>query len=473
MTPEDPFASDASDIPAALAERIAAIALAPGCYLFKDASARVLYVGKAKSLRKRVASYFQRTATHGRRTQRLVEEVVDIETVPTDSEVEALLLENALIKELQPRYNVLLKDDKTYPLLAITREEFPRVFITRDRDLPRTDFVGPFVSKIELNRAYHFLQRVFRFRVCDLDLQSGDPKRRSFRPCLNFHIKRCSAPCTERIDATAYQADIRALRAFVGGRGKVPVVAELTERMQGCAKQLRFEDAARLRDQLQAIAGLVRRGRLRDYDEPAAPTVDVHAGLESLREHLGLAQAPRTIEGFDIAHLGGSHVVAALVQFVGGVPNKDGYRRFRVRGEQGDHQPGNDDFAAMREVVGRRYQRLAAEGAPLPDLVLIDGGAGQVRMAVEACQTAGVSLACLVGLAKREERIVRPDGTELSLSRRDAGLKLLQYVRDEAHRFCRRYFHLLQRKALREGQEETKRLRRRSHPLRHAPRAPS
>jgi excinuclease ABC subunit C len=473
MAPEDPFASDASAIPAALVERIAAIALTPGCYLFKDASARVIYVGKAKSLRKRVASYFQRTAVHGRRTLRMLEEVVDIETVPTDSEVEALLLENALIKELQPRFNVLLKDDKTYPLLAISREEFPRVFITRERGLPRTDYVGPFVSRIDLNRAYHFLQRVFRFRVCDLDIRSGDPKRRTFRPCLNFHIKRCSAPCTERIDAEAYQADIRALRAFVGGRGKQPVVEELTTRMKDSAQDLRFEDAARLRDQLQAIAGLVRRGRLRDYDEPAAPTVDVHAGLEALREHLGLAHPPRTIEGFDIAHLGGSHVVAALVQFVGGVPNKDGYRRFRVRGEHGDADPGNDDYAAMREVVGRRYLRLLAEGTALPDLVLIDGGAGQVRMAVEACREAGVSLTCLVGLAKREERIVRPDGTELALSRRDAGLKLLQYVRDEAHRFCRRYFHLLQRKALREGLEETKRLRRRSHPLRHAPRTPS
>ncbi|MBA3709257.1 MAG: hypothetical protein H0W83_10615, partial [Planctomycetes bacterium] len=151
---------------------------------------------------------------------------------------------------------------------------------------------------------------------------------------------------------------------------------------------------------------------------------------------------------FDIAHLGGDHVVASLVQFTGGVPNKDGYRRFRVRGPDGDNDPGNNDFAAMREVVGRRYRRLIDEGTPLPDLVLIDGGHGQVRMAVEALEEAGVLLPCIIGLAKREETIIRADGAEVVVSRRDQGLKLLMYVRDEAHRFCRRYFHLLQRKAL-------------------------
>jgi excinuclease ABC subunit C len=451
----------------ALAERIAAIGDSPGCYLYKDASGRVIYVGKAKSLRKRVASYFQRGFGHPARTLRLVQEVVDIETIATDSEVEALLLENSLIKELQPRFNVKLKDGKSYPLLAVTREPFPRVFITRDRDLPETDYYGPFVSAIELNRAYHFLQRVFRFRVCDLDIREDDPVRRSFRPCLNFHIKRCSAPCTTRVGAAEYGEDIRAMRAFVTGRGKQPVVEGLTARMKQASSELRFEDAARLRDQLQSIDRLKRRGRLRDYDEATAPTVDLHTGMQRLQEALGLDQPPRVIEGFDVAHLQGEHVVASLVQFVSGCPHKDGYRRFRVRGPEGDSDPGNNDFAAMREVVGRRYRRLMDEGTPLPDLVLIDGGAGQVAMAAAACQELGVKLPALVGLAKQEETIVRSDGTELRLSRRDQGLKLLQYVRDEAHRFCRRYFHLLQRKALDRPavDEPRKRLRGRARPL--------
>jgi excinuclease ABC subunit C len=440
----------------ALVDKIAAVPDTPGCYLYKDATGRVIYVGKAKNLRKRVASYFQRALGHPARTLRLVQEVVDIETLGTDSEVEALLLENSLIKDLQPRYNVKLKDDKSYPLLAVTREEFPRVFVTRDAALSAVDYYGPFVSAIELNRAYHFLQRVFRFRVCDLDIHEGDPVRRSFRPCLNFHIKRCSAPCTTRVGSAEYAEDIRALRAFVGGKGKQPVLDALAERMKLAAAQLRFEDAARYRDQIQTIDRLKKRGRLRDYDEPTAPTVDIHAGMERLRETLGLPAPPRVIEGFDIAHLHGEHVVASLVQFTGGVPNKDGYRRFRVRGPAGDNDPGNNDFAAMREVVGRRYRRLLDEGATLPDLVVIDGGHGQVRMAVQALEEAGVLLPCIVGLAKRAETIIRADGAEVVVSRRDQGLKLLMYVRDEAHRFCRRYFHLLQRKAL-ERPPESKR----------------
>ncbi|MBA2480942.1 MAG: excinuclease ABC subunit UvrC [Planctomycetes bacterium] len=451
----------------ALYDKIPLLPDSPGCYLYKDASGRVIYVGKAKNLRKRVASYFQRAVGHPMRTLRLVQEVVDIETLGTDSEVEALLLENSLIKDLQPRYNIKLKDDKSYPLLAVTREEFPRVFITRDAGLPAVDYYGPFVSAIELNRAYHFLQRVFRFRVCDLDIHEDDPVRKSFRPCLNFHIKRCSAPCTTRVGKAEYAEDIRALRAFVGGRGKQPVLDGLTKRMQAAAGELRFEDAARYRDQIQTIDRLKKRGRLRDYDEPTAPTVDIHTGMERLQAVLGLAGPPRVIEGFDIAHLQGEYVVASLVQFSGGVPNKDGYRRFRVRGPDGDNDPGNNDFAAMREVVGRRYRRLLDEGLALPDLVVIDGGHGQVRMAVQALEEVGVLLPCIVGLAKRAETIIRADGAEVVVSKRDQGLKLLMYVRDEAHRFCRRYFHLLQRKALEEPAltKLGKNLRRRSRSL--------
>ena len=436
------------EIPVDLAEAVRALPETPGCYLYKDATGTVIYVGKAKNLRRRVASYFQRDDAHPMRTQRLVLEISSVDHVLADSEVEALLLENALIKDLQPRFNVKLKDGKTYPLLAITREEFPRVFVTRESTLAGVDFIGPFISARDLNRAYHFLQRVFRFRNCDLDIHEDDPGRRNFSPCLNLHLKRCSAPCTLRINAADYQSDIRALRAFVGGRGKGPVIDELKTRMRAAAGKLEFEDAARYRDQLQAIERLKSRGRLRDWDEPAAPTIDQHAGLLSLQKHLGLSAPPKVIEGFDIAHLAGQHVVAGLVQFVAGIPNKDAYRRFRIHGAAGDDNPGNNDFAAMREVVGRRYRRLVDEGRPLPDLVLIDGGHGQVQMARAAAEGSGIVLPAMVGLAKRDEIIVRTDGTTVTPGRRDPGLKLLMYVRDEAHRFCRRYFHLLQRKAL-------------------------
>lgn len=429
-----------------LMEQVAALGDGPGCYLYKDASGRVIYVGKAKNLRRRVASYFQRDG-HPARTTRLVQEIVELEILATDSEVEALLLESSLIKDLQPRFNVLLKDGKDYPLLAITREAFPRVFITRDRDLSGVDYVGPFISSTDLKRAYHFLMRVFRFRVCDMDIQEGDAARKYFKPCLNWHIKRCSAPCTLKITQEAYSADIAALRAFLVGRGKGPLLQSLKQRMVIASAELRYEDAGRLRDQMLALEKLKERGRLRDYAEPAAPVLDIHAGIVALQKHLNLTTPPNIIEGFDIAHLQGQHVVASLVRFVSGVPDKDGYRRFKIRGTDGN--PGNNDFAAMREVVGRRYRRLKDEGKVLPHIVLIDGGLGQVAKAAEALAAENVSVQGLVGLAKREETLVFPDGRMVVLSRRDPGLKLLQYVRDEAHRFCRRYYHLLQRDALR------------------------
>lgn len=429
-----------------LKEAIAALPDTPGVYLFKDAEQRVIYVGKAKRLRRRVAQYVQGRGGHSAFTSRIAREATTVEGIETGSEVEALLVENRLVKDLQPRFNIRLKDDKDFPLIAITREVFPRVFCTRERELKDVDFVGPFTSAKDLYRAYNFLMRVFRFRACDLDIRVDDPGRASFRPCLNWHIKRCSAPCTLRIDVDEYAADIRALRAFLSGRGRAAVVKDLTGRMRSAAGTLRFEDAARLRDQIRALERLRERGSLRDYDDGAAPAVDHVAGLEHLRTALGLAETPRVIEGFDIAHLQGRFVVASCVRFVGGVPDKDGYRRFKVQGTDGD--PGNDDFAAMREIVGRRLRRLRDEGQALPDLLLIDGGAGQVASAVAACAAEGVTPPCLIGLAKREETIVRTDGTSVSLSRRDPGLRLLMYVRDEAHRFCRRYYHLLQRKAL-------------------------
>ena len=292
--------------------------------------------------------------------------------------------------------NVNLKDDKEYPLLAISREEFPRVFITRNRDLKGVDFYGPFGSATQLRRAYHFLMRAFRFRNCELDIQEGDSKRKHFKPCLNYHIKRCSAPCTTKINASSYAVDIKALRAFLSGRGKREVVKELKERMVQASTDLRFEDAARYRDSLFAIDRLKERGRLSDYDNGPAPVISGDEGAKKLEAALNLSRPPRIIEGFDIAHYMGTNVVAAMVQFVDGVPNKNGYRRYRVQGEKGDNDPGNNDFAAMKEVVGRRYRRLRDEGRDLPDIVLIDGGHGQVHMAMKALKELDVELPCLI-----------------------------------------------------------------------------
>lgn len=429
-------------------ERLKDLPTGPGCYIFLDPSGRELYVGKAKNLRRRVRSYFVRHRDHPARTLRLAGEAADVRVVETGSEVEALLLENQLIKELKPDFNVRLKDDKTYPLLAITRDPFPRVFLTRDREVKGVDLYGPFASMTELKRAYHFLMRTFQFRNCTLDIQESDRRRASFRPCLNYHIKRCSAPCTTRINRERYAEDIKSLRALLTGRGGTKALADgLQERMREASLEMRYEDAARYRDQLTSLGRLKERGRLRDWADPAAPVIDHEQALQKLADDLGLAAPPRVIEGFDIAHLQGSSRVAAMVQFVDGLPNRDGYRRYKV--QHGGDDPTNDDFAAMHEVVGRRYRRLVDEGVELPGLILIDGGLGQVHAAEKALREAGIEVPALVGLAKREETLVRGDGSELLLGRRHPGLKLVMFVRDEAHRFSRRYHHLLEAKRLR------------------------
>ncbi len=420
----------------------------PGCYIWKDADGNELYIGKAKNIRKRVRSYFSRMQGHVPRIQQLIAEVDHIEYIELGSEVEALLLENHLIKEIQPRFNVRLKDDKDYPLLAITREEFPRVFITRDKQLKKVDYYGPFASISELYRAYHFLMRVFQFRNCDLEIRSDDKRRASFRPCLNYHIKLCSAPCTTHINADAYAADIKSLRAFLSGRATKQVRDQLKLKMNEAAESMRYEDAARYRDQLKALERLKERGRLSDWSTAHVPDMDRGRALERLQQALQSEQEIHVIEGFDLAHLQGEYVVASMVQFVKGVPNKDGYRRYKIKSNVGEGESGNNDFAGMAEVVGRRYSRLRDEGTPFPDLVLIDGGHGQLHAAQEALAGMGIEPPLMVGLAKKEECLVFADGSELILGRRHPGLKMLMHVRDEAHRFCRRYYHLLQRKGM-------------------------
>lgn len=418
----------------------------PGCYLLRDVDGHVLYVGKAKNLRRRVASYFRSGGPGLQRLAVLVRSATSVEIHDTGSEVEALLLENRLIKDLQPPYNVRLKDGKEFPVLAITHEEFPRVFITRDHAITQAELIGPFTSSAELKRAYHFLMRAFQFRDCRLDIRSADPRRRHFHPCLNYHIKRCSAPCAARIDAAQYGSDIAALRSFLAGRGAAAMIADLDGRMRQAADGLCFEEAARHRDQIAALRSLAQRGNLRDHALLPAPVPDGERALRSLARALSLNGPPRLIEGFDIAHLMGSDVVAAMVSFVDGRSARDGYRHYRIRG--GVEGARNDDLAAMREVVSRRYRRLCDEDQPRPDLIMIDGGLGQVRAAAQALAGLGLGQLALVGLAKEDEILVLPDGREIRLGRRHPGLRLLMYVRDEAHRFSRRYHHLLRAKGL-------------------------
>jgi excinuclease ABC subunit C len=415
----------------------------PGVYLMKDLAGRVIYVGKAVNLRSRAGSYFLKAAAEERRTAELVREIRDIDYIEADSEVDALLVEARLIKDVQPKYNKELKDDKSFPYLEIfIREDFPRVEFTREPSERGTKLYGPFASAGALRGAIQVLQKIFKFRTCSLEIDDGDEKWRWFRPCLLASIQQCTAPCNLRISKEEYRKDIARLRMFLEGNKK-SLLAEMRAEMKLAADQREFERAARLRDEIRMLETLDRRGELETHVQPEVFYIDPRRGLAGLKKVLHLDEQPRTIEGVDIAHLGGGETVASLVQFIDGVPFKPGYKRYKIRGVE-----GVDDFSSIHEVVARRFKRLSDEGEVFPDILLVDGGRGQLNAALDAFRALEIAPPTVISLAKREEEIYVPGLPDpLRLARRSYALRLLQYVRDEAHRFAQHYHHILRRKA--------------------------
>ena len=428
----------------AAARKVRDFPTTPGVYLMKDAAGRVIYVGKAKNLRSRAGSYFLKAASEDRRTADLVREIRDIDYLDAESEVDALLLESRLVKDVQPRFNSDLKDDKTFPYLQITtHEDYPRVEFTRTPRQKGVKLYGPFTSAGSLRGAIVVLQRIFKFRTCTLDIDAADDRWRWFRPCLLASIGQCTAPCNLRISKADYRKDINRLKTFLDGNKK-QLLAEMHAEMLVASAALEFERAARLRDEIRLLETLDQRGDLEEHVQPEVFLVDPKKGLAGLAKVLGLAAPPRVIEGVDIAHLAGNETVASLVQFIDGLPFKPGYKRYRIKTVD-----GIDDFKSIHEVVSRRFARLAREGASLPDIFLIDGGKGQLSAALDAVESLGVVPPCMIALAKREEEIFLPGRSEpLRLSRDSFSLRLLEYVRDEAHRFAQHYHHLLRSKRL-------------------------
>ncbi|MDR0524687.1 MAG: excinuclease ABC subunit UvrC [Spirochaetaceae bacterium] len=511
--------------------------LEPGVYLWRDEENRIIYIGKAKILRNRLQSYFR--GTQDLKTKALILRAESIETIITATEYEALLLEQTLIKQHYPRYNISLKDGKSYPLIRITAETFPRVFKTRRIMEDGSQYFGPYPNARAVDAIVALADKLFRLRKC-----KGLRKRN--KPCLYFHIDRCTGPCCGKVSPETYGeqlADLRNLLAGLAANQETDgLIIALTERMHEEAKALRFERAVLIRDAVQAIESFAAGASVidadpegRDYiawaeegtlitfavfslrggklmarelfrsrsvaeeqesletflaayyspDSPPpqriftsldapltsmerwfterfgyapaiqSPRENRHAAvlamarqnaLEDLRRRvksadpaldelarvLGLKTRPERIEGFDIAQLNGKHPVASLVSFKHGIPDKKQYRHFKLRTVIGVI----DDFGAMREAVRRRYARLAREGGDLPDFVLVDGGIGQVRAAKAALDELGLNLD-VAGLAKRNEEIYLPESSQpIRLSRRSEALKILQFVRDESHRFA-------------------------------------
>ena len=538
---------------AAIEEKLATLPVATGVYLFKDVSGSPIYVGKAKSLRDRVRSYFRGEASHHKAPD-MTQSIADFETIVTASESEALILESNLIKEYAPRYNILLRDDKTYPYIKVTvGESLPRVFVTRRLLKDKSRYFGPYADVGHMRRALRAIKKLYAIRSCHYDL----PRQAPPRPCLDYYIGRCKAPCVDYQTVEEYREMIdEVILVLQGHTGKL--AEKLAERMAEAAKSLKFERAAEFRDILIGLEELERRqlaidprggdvdavAMARDGDDACGVVLKIREGkllgraahflgnvqgenegtvlsafiaryylpqqeigkellipvdfadrgavvthlsdrtgrafkihrpqrgvkrnlvlraeenarhlleerrllegqaekrappaLYSLRGRLNLERVPRVITGFDISNIQGSDSVGAAVWFENGRPQKSEYRRFKIESVE-----GIDDYAAMQEVLERYFKRRIEEDLPLPNLVLVDGGRGQLSAAAQALERVGLPDLPLVSLAKREESIFTLDKSEpLRLPRRDPALKLLQQVRDEAHRFGLSYHRL-------------------------------
>jgi len=429
-------------------DRIRQLPAGPGLYFMKGSGEKVLYIGKASNLRGRVASYFQPSAdiaeSRGPKIAEMLTKVETVDYLETDTEVDAMLKEARLIKNIRPPYNSDLVDDKTFPYLEITTgDDFPGVYITRKPRERGSRLFGPFVGSYDLRQTMVVLQKIFRFRTCKLDILADDLKRKFFRPCILYSIKQCVAPCAALVDQKNYKKIISDLNKFLKSKRSV-IIRQWKQKMDEAAARLQYEDAAMYRDRIRLMERLDRRGTPEEDIQPEVFASDPTQALEQLQKLLGTDEPIRIIEGIDVAHIAGSEAVGSLVKFIDGRPFRSGYRRFRIKTVH-----GIDDCAMIAEVVSRRY-KYALKGEELwPDLVLIDGGLGQLHAAEDTLGQMNAPALNVAALAKREEEIyVRGNTKPLKLSRTAPALKLLQYVRDEAHRFAQHYHHILRNKSI-------------------------
>lgn len=544
-----------------LQEKLESLPNGPGVYQHKDAEGKVLYVGKAKNLRTRVRQYFQKSRTVEPRIDSMLSKATDLEIIVTDSEVEALILEANLIKKLKPRYNVNLKDDKSYPYIVITNEPYPRVFVTRQIRKDGSRYFGPYTDVRNIRSALKSIRDIFPIRSCNYFIDDESIKKRKIKVCLDYHIKKCEGPCEGLVSQEQYSAMIGQVAELLHGKAG-SLIQKMQSAMETLATNMRFEEAATLRDRIKGLQAYSERQKAVDLDpldrdiiafasegddacgvifkirdgkmvgrqhyymgnvdqkpeseiletllqqyyleadfipnevflssaieevdamqqwlrgkrgEPVAvihPTEGEEARLvrlsksnaqflldelklqkmkradyvphavKSLQRDLRLNRLPRKIECFDNSNIQGSDPVASMVVFVDGKPKKSEYRKFKIRSVEGP-----DDFASMREVIQRRYQKLLDERSEFPDLIMVDGGKGQLSSAVEVLAALGISDQPIIGLAKRLEEVFVPGkGEPEFMPKTSTGLRLLQQVRDEAHRFAITFHRSLRNK---------------------------
>lgn len=398
----------------------------PGVYLMHDSDGKVIYVGKAKSLKKRVSSYFRHADKFASpRLRKLVGSIKDISTIRTDTEIEALILENRLIKLYQPFFNVDLKMNERYAYIKITSEKFPKAEITRYKQNDNAVYIGPYVRVFEVRELLRLIERYLPLRSCSSDIDAQNKER----PCMRYALGRCPAPCAGMCTESEYKDRVADVIMLLQGHG-AELVERLRRRMDKAAQSLDFEEAARLRDTIRAIWRVSRQ----HHTMPDIPTGQENfwETLNSLQEILNLPLLPWRIDGFDISHTSGNETVGVVVVFEQGYPNTSLYRRFNIRDVE-----GIDDFRSMKEVVKRRYSRSIEGEEPLPQLILVDGGPVQLEFASSALKELDLINIPIISLAKEFEEIyIVGEDKPLRLERTDSALRLLQSVRDEAHRYA-------------------------------------
>ena len=385
----------------------------------KDKTGRVVYIGKAKSLKKRLSSYFGRELSS--KTLAMMSNVTDIEYNLTPTESLALLLEASLVHRYKPKYNVSLRDDKSFPFVKISNEKFPAIYITRKRELDGAQYLGPYTNVKLLKSALKIIRRSFPYRSC---------KKLSQKACIYYRLKLSPAPCIGKINKKEYAKTIKNISLILEGKTGT-LIRRLSQEMHLCSAELKFEEAVKIRDQISALSALGQNqtGFSSQFE------------LEDLKNLLKLDRLPVHIEAFDISNIFGKEATGSLVSFYKGFPDKNNYRRFRIKTVE-----KIDDYEMIREVIRRRYSRLVEENMPLPDLVLIDGGKGHLKVAADEVNKLGLNLP-LVSIAKDREHIYTKERTQpIKLDEDTPALNLIRRIRDEAHRFALAYHHVLRRK---------------------------
>lgn len=458
-----------------LAAKLRDVPHTPGVYIMRDRLHRVIYVGKARDLRKRLSNYFTpaRSKLADLKTRALIASIWDFDLHQVRNETEALLLEGQLIKDFRPRYNISFRDDKRFFLVRVHfGDAFPRLSLTRLKKDDGAHYFGPFPHGSALKTTLNWLNRRFGLRVC----RPLNPGEQDYRHCSNDIIKNCSAPCIGRVTPEEYRRRVEQACEFLDGKNK-DLVTALEEEMRKAAARLDFEKAAELRDMVDDMRKTLIPTRTfeRGARMKAVSTIDPMADVKELQELLRLEQPPLVMECFDIANIGTAHCVASMVRFKNGVPDNANYRRYRIKVVS-----GQNDFASMAEVIRRRFSRILLEGraaagddadfsqespaealkrltpgpkfVTLPDLVIVDGGKGQLGMAVAELQKLGLHGLPVIGLAKEHEEVFKPgEGDPVIIPHERGALKLLQRIRDEAHRWANGYHQLLLRRRVAES----------------------